>query len=409
MKPPYPPYFGNEIRTDGSKKGVEILFVIALIPTLFIGSNSLSYVFSLLLLPISVLVHVTSDVPRKWYGIPIWIGLAMAICIASSYWSFTPLVTLHLALRGTLPAFILILLIGSMPSHRAWTLFKRCLAVSIVASLIAVLLWDHAVHSIYDPLIAGSWRGLYNHKNEAGAVGAVATIIFTDAWLRRKSKLNFTIAIASIVFLWGTQSRTALLLTVIAYMALLFIRRWYAGGYGRAVVGFYSILGTSVIAMALSNAEIQYWLFNDPYNFTGRVGIWRTAISVWSERPWLGFGFRSIFGDDSPNLIGDAVTPFAAIAPHPHSSYLQTMIGTGLIGLFLMALGLVVLPVAKTISIGSTLNPEPVPLCFAIIVFSTLRSVFESPAFQFARPSWIFWSISVAILYAFLNQRRISQ
>ena len=409
MKPPCPPYFGNEFRTNRIKKGVEVLFVIALIPTLFIGSNSLSYAFSLVLLPVSVFVHITSDVPRKWYGIPVWISLAMAICIASAFWSYTPLATLHLALRGTLPAIILILLIGSMPSQRAWSLFKRCMAVSIVASLIAVLFWDHAVHSIYDPLIAGSWRGLYNHKNEAGAVGAVATIIFTDAWLRTKSKLDLCIAIASIVFLWGTQSRTALLLTVIAYMALLFIRRWYAGGYGRAVVGFYAILGASVIALALSDAEIQYWLFNDPYNFTGRVGIWRTALSVWSDRPWLGFGFRSIFGDNSPNLIGDAVTPFAAIAPHPHSSYLQTMIGTGLIGLVFMSVGLVVVPVVKTIGITKTIDPEPVPLCFAIIVFSSLRSVFESPAFQFARPSWIFWSISVAILYAFMNQQRISQ
>ena len=388
---------------------VELLVLLSLIPSFFIVSNSLSQLVSMAVFPCAVLAHLFSRQPRSVLGIPIWIVAAITISLLSYLWSFTPQMTFDNALRGTLPTINIMLLVGALPYQRAWFLFKATLGTSIVMSLIAVAGWPSAVHGTDDILVTGSWRGLYTHKNGAGPVGAVASLIFIDIWRRKGGKINLALAVCSMIFLLGTQSKTSILLTGVSFIVLLLIRRWLAGGAGRALVTL-MVLGIAIFAgILLLDDEVRGWLFDDPYNFTGRVGIWQTALAIWVEQPWFGYGFRSVFGAEDGSLIGVAATPFSAIAPHPHNSYIQAMVGTGVVGLVFIVAGFVITPIIVALRLKGSTVPPSVSLCIAIIIFSIMRALFESLVLQYARPGWMVWPICIALLISYSNQNSVTK
>lgn len=383
---------------------IEAMIFLALIPSFFVGSNSLSLLMSLALFPCVVSTYFFSRSADYTKALPFWIAAVVVISLASAVWSLTPRSTLVNAIRGTLPMVNIMLLIGLLPFERVWQLVKGIIGLSIVGSLIAVAILPSAVHGASDSLIAGSWRGLYHHKNGAGPAGAVAVLIFVDSWRRQRGILNLILAVSAVVFLIGTQSKTSIILTGFSFFVLYFLRRWYRGGVGRMLVAVICLFTLCAVGILLVDENIRILLFDNPYNFTGRVGIWKTALSIWWEQPWLGYGFRSVFGSENYSILGAAVTPFAAIAPHPHNSYIQALVGTGIVGLGLVLIAFVISPIVKALRLKGTDIPPEISLCLTIIVFSIARALFESLVLQYARPGWIIWPICIALILNYSNQ-----
>ena len=398
-----------DIGLSKSERFAAALFFVALAPSFFISSNLISAASAIVLFPIALALHVFGKTRRSPWGMPFGIVCLVLITLFSSAWSYTPRTTFELALRGTLPMVNIFLIVGVMSPQLAWRVFIRVLGLSIMGSLVAVAILPSAVHSSADSLIAGSWRGLFYHKNGAGPVAAIAVLIFLESYRRRRRFRDVFLLLCSVVFLVGTQSKTSMILVVFGVWVFLLVRGWYARGYFQLFAGFAFLFAVFLAIVLISFPEVQAALFDNPYNFTGRVGIWKTALAISESKPYFGYGFRSVFGSDDFSLIGFGYTPFAAIAPHPHNAYIQALLGIGLVGMLIAIWALVIQPLSTAIKIRGDAVPSYIAICVTIIAFSALRGVFESNVMQFGRPGWIVWPVCYAILLAYKNQTPLRQ
>jgi hypothetical protein len=116
------------------------------------------------------------------YLFPLAVVLALAWCGLTLLWSGTP----GIGVRRFAYTVITVVVVFGYARCVGLLLFLRVvalfLAFIVVFSLIAGLVIPGAVHPADDPEfgIAGSWRGLMLHKNDAGLVAA-ASAIFASA------------------------------------------------------------------------------------------------------------------------------------------------------------------------------------------------------------------------------------
>ncbi len=68
--------------------------------------------------------------------------------------------------------------------------------------------------------------------------------------------------------------------------------------------------------------------FESEASFQSRLYIWRDAMSMVKERPWLGFGLNT-FGWAFPRYQRE---PSSLVATHAHNEYVEMLVETGIIG-----------------------------------------------------------------------------
>ncbi|HTV37800.1 MAG TPA: hypothetical protein VMF12_15315, partial [Xanthobacteraceae bacterium] len=150
------------------------------------------------------------------------------------------------------------------------------LALCFLGVLFAPNLSIHQASDFVEPDLAGDWRGLFAHKNEAGA--AMALFIFIGLFVARARSafVGGLIVLLAAVFLIFTHSKTALGLLVPVLLISAIIERCRRPAAGIAIM--LSIL----LVMNLFSVGSLYFasvrdvlgaLLPDP-SFTGRTDIW---------------------------------------------------------------------------------------------------------------------------------------
>src|SRR5262249_26473449 len=155
----------------------------------------------------------------------------------------------------------------------------------------------HQADDVVEPLLAGNWRGLFAHKNIAGAMMVIFVFFGLFVARARSAVLGWSIVAAAAVFLVFCEAKAALgLLPVVLVLSTICRRSWswiLSGALLLAVLLALNLFTIGSLFVAPVRA-INEQLLSDP-TFTGRTDIWQFAIDKILERPWLGHGFGAFW------------------------------------------------------------------------------------------------------------------
>jgi exopolysaccharide production protein ExoQ len=341
-------------------------------------------------------------------AISIPLVLTLAWCLASALWSVEPDVTLRRVILAAIVIMSALLSIEALGVERSLRIWRYVLIGILLVNWISVFVLPEAVHLPGDieESVVGGWRGLYFHKNVAGAVSAVSAIVFLFHALKSRRWTEWLLFALAVGFTVMSQSKTSLGFLAIALVFAGFYRLMGRSGLDR-VIGFVAI---GFIALAAVAATIAWWdsiatFFRDPTHFTGRAAIWQAEIAYIGDHPFLGAGFGAFADTGLRSPLYTYMDAFwIGNIPHGHSGYLELAVVTGLTGLALALLALVLLPALdfRRIMPGQAWLTT---MAFTIFAFVALHNIMESDFLENDNPQWV--AFLFAIAFARLERRQI--
>jgi len=258
-----------------------------------------------------------------------------------------------------------------------------------------------SMHQISDPsdlALAGDWRGVFGHKNGAGA-GMVLLIFFGmfiyGAWSRFAGLLVIVLAG---IFLYFTHAKSPLNLLPVVLALSYFAARLRSSASALAL-----ILGVVVLINLMTVGSVMFEpirdlvgrLLSDP-TYTSRDEIWRFTLDHIAERPWFGFGFEAFWG--MPDLVNawSHTETWAYRASDAHNGYLNLAVTIGLFGLLLSLLWIIAQPFADfRHARAMEADPALTTLFLRIWIFGLCLSGFESVFFRGGSETWLWMAISI--------------
>lgn len=296
-------------------------------------------------------------------------------------------------------------LLGPKASLRAlyWVL-----ALCMTISLISVPLFSFAVHppTEIDQSIVGGWRGVFVHKNTAGAIAAVSLLVFLHSWIGRRKWYDALFFAVCLVFLIGSKSKTPALILPFAIFVSLSYRALYRRVTGRlAFLVIMAVIVTSVLIAYLSYQAVITQTLDNPDSFTGRAGLWRVVLDYSADHRWLGAGYSSLWGTSvPPPVIPYTTAPFQQFMLHSHSGYLELLGTIGVPGLCMAVVAAIILPVFEILRDARPESNELNAVVLAIVAFCSFENFFETQLYTRDREVWVCFFIAILSLH--LNSRR---
>jgi O-antigen ligase len=259
------------------------------------------------------------------------------------------------------------------------------LAACYLGVFLAPALSVHQTSDLAEPELAGDWRGVFSHKNEASV--AMVLFIFIGMFVARVRSfaLGGLIVVSALVFLLFTQSKTAIAMLPITLILTGLINR-----IRKPAVGI--TLGLSVVSVfIILSIGSLYWeqvrdlldMVLPDASFTGRTDIWQFALDHIAERPITGYGFGAFWGTHEVvyGMSGNSV--WANSVAHAHNAYLNMALTIGIPGSALVTLWLVVLPLVDFYRASPDPAASPLKLLFLrTCLYAACASCFESLLLQ---------------------------
>lgn len=336
---------------------------------------------------------------------PAWLMLLLWMTVGVLY-SANPDISMR-AYRFTL---VVIAIAGSvilLPQNQrqfAQLLGTAALIVILICYAGLVIVPDIAIHSSGDalePEHAGAWRGLFDHKNIAGAMMVIMMLIGIYVVSVGIGRLGWAVTILAATFLFFTGSKTSMGLgpfVVLVGLACARIRSLWLRAL--LALGPLAILLTATIGSVISKPIDEIVQSISPgQTFTGRTEIWKFAIDRLWNRPIFGYGFEGFWQSDYVLYaeIGENETGIAQGMVHGHSGYVDLAIGLGIPGLILGMIVLILLPLRDHHRVIRTPeNKAMAELFFRIWLFAIYSACLESFFFRRADPVW--FALLVAVI-----------
>jgi O-antigen ligase len=249
---------------------------------------------------------------------------------------------------------------------------------------------------------AGSWQGVFAHKNDLGRFIVLAAVVSTFAAARRRwAPLVLLPALALLVLSESATSAVTLvvLLLVIPVLRLLQRRR---SATLPLLVAAAVLLGAGVAVAVLSNATDIIVRLGKDLTLTGRTEVWADVWTLIQERMWLGYGYNAFWlGLDGPSAYIWARHGWRP--NHAHNGFLDLWLELGLIGVALVVTHVVVNGARAWRFAMRDRSPGalwPLTLILLLLLFSINYSVLVSQ-------SVFFWALYLgAVLGVRVEQRR---
>lgn len=251
----------------------------------------------------------------------------------------------------------------------------------------------HQLSDALEPALAGDWRGLFRHKNEAASVMAILVVI--GLYLRtRWSKFGGAVVIVlSFVFMIKSGGKTAAVLlpivvaTTWAMTRLPSMRHIIPGGL--LLTFAFATIGSAakpVISQFLTKIGVDA-------TFTGRTDIWTLALDYIRQQPMLGYGYQAFWRRDELLTSFTENNTWATAAPDAHNGYLDIVLAAGYPGLFLLLLWIFVLPIQYFGKMDQTTRSSPLTKLYLRIWLYVLLTGFLETAFLLS--SGLIWFLLV--------------
>ena len=137
----------------------------------------------------------------------------------SALWAAVPDVTVRRAALAIVVAVSTLLCVDTIGGERAFRIWWFVLAGVLIVNWLSIALVHQAVHlpGEQDPGLVGDWRGLYFHKNIAGAVSARLGAGLLLHALRTRRWIDIALCLAAVGFTVMTHSKSSLGLLAVAF------------------------------------------------------------------------------------------------------------------------------------------------------------------------------------------------
>lgn len=336
-------------------------------------------------------------------AIPLGLWLLLAWCLASAIWAPEPGLVLRRAGLEVVIVVSLMLSVESLGPARAFLIWRWLLAAVLLVNFLSIPLVANARHGSgeIDPALIGNWRGLYGHKNIAGAVSAITAILFLFSCTGRKNWIGILIAIAACIFLAMTHSKSSAGFLAIALMAGLGYRIGWRDGLSRAILStLIAVIACAGLAFVLLDADAIAKLLEDPDEFTGRAAIWAAELRYIADHPVVGAGFGTFTDSGSQSPLHNYVGGWVDWVSHGHNGYLQVLVTIGGVGFVLTMLAAVIAPLCRFWTLERTDGDGLRPMLLALFVFAILHNLMESDFLEGDAPSWAALLLTIAALNA---------
>jgi O-antigen ligase len=256
----------------------------------------------------------------------------------------------------------------------------------------------HQATDFLEPEHAGSWRGVFAHKNQAASMMVMLFFIGLFVARARSLRLGALIIVLSLVFLVFTRSKTP-----IGMFPLAMIVAAVVTNVRRPMMGIVVALGIGVALNLLTVGSV----YIDPIrqvldavmsdsSFTGRTDIWKFAIGELGARLITGYGFGAFWGTEHVVFGLSGSGTWAIAATDAHNSYLNIALTTGIPGLLLACIWFAVLPLADYYRIQDDGNVQLLATLFVqILIYGLYVSAVEG--MMFAQGGEIWFSFMLAV------------
>jgi len=336
-------------------------------------------------------------------AVPVSMGLLLAWCLASALWAPETTIVLRRAGLEVVVVVSLMLSVETVGPQRAFFLWRWLLAAVLLVNFLSIPVIAAARHGAgeIDPALVGNWRGLYGHKNIAGAVCAITAILFLFSKNGWRNWIGIAIAAASCVFLAMTHSKSSAGFLVLALGAGLMYRVGWRDGLSRAILVTGGALVTfALAALALLDADHIAKMLEDPTEFTGRAAIWAAELRYIADHPLLGAGFGTFTDTRTQSPLHNYVSgSWVDAVSHGHNGYLQVFVTIGGIGFLLAIMALVVAPLRRFWTLDLKESAFK-PMLFALFTFAILHNVMESDFLESDGAVWAALLLVIAALNA---------
>lgn len=332
---------------------------------------------------------------------PMLIAL-LAWCLLSATWAAAPDVAVRRAGLAIVVALCAMFCVDSLGTERSLKLWRIVLAGVLLLNWASIALVHQAVHlpGEQDPGLVGDWRGLYFHKNIAGAVSAVTAIVFFFGWLRSKRWIDLGLSLLALGFVMMSHSKSSLGLLPLALAAGLTYRFAWRSRIDRSIVAVAGLLVFFLVAAIIAvNADSIAQMLEDPTEFTGRSAIWAAELAFARDHLFLGSGFGTFADTGALSPLHDYVAgSWVEAVAHGHSGYLQILVTIGGVGLLLTVLALIAVPASKFWRMGDG-DLDIKAMLFALFVFFVAHNFMESDFLEGDAPAWVSYLLMLAFLY----------
>lgn len=309
------------------------------------------------------------------------IGFGVFACF-SFFWSAAPGITARASLQ--------------LASHVACAIIAaravgpRTLTFGMLAGCLAVALYSLAFGTYsYDPMDgAYSFVGAFASKNQLGFFGSLGVYFAAVALFVVDAGKTARLAAAAIgtlcaYVLFASQSATSIITTAASLAALLAaigamrlapLRRKLFG-LGAVILGILAV----VTALDAGAVDVVLSLFGKDATLTGRTYLWSQGMLAADEAPLIGIGYQAYWvqGFAEAERLWDEFYIPGRMGFHFHSTYIETLVELGLVGLALLA----------TLTVGTLAGhlrrllhrrrDEPSLVLFGLVLMLFLRSFFE--------------------------------
>ncbi|MBW9071799.1 Wzy-type polysaccharide biosynthesis protein UppW [Agrobacterium deltaense] len=262
----------------------------------------------------------------------------------------------------------------------------------------------HQASDALEPLLAGDWRGVFRHKNEAASVMAVLIIVGIYLCKRWSFIGGLSVLLLSLVFLVKSGGKTALGLMPIIIATGWFILRWPRWRY-TVVTLFLAVFALLTVGTTVDPVFSQMLTkLGLDASFTGRRDIWTVAIDYIRQSPLLGYGYQAFWRSDALMSSFTENNTWATTAPDSHNGYFDLLLAGGVPGLVLVMVWIYLLPLHYLGKMNEATRNSPLTrLYVGVWLYVLLYGFLETLFFLSTGFVWFFLIVAVMGLHLQAN------
>lgn len=312
--------------------------------------------------------------------------------VISVFWTVDQGTTLKRSAAHLLTGILCLYFVARMSPEE---LFRRLILVlffgGMASFVFAILLPQYGMHT--SGYLAGSWKGIYGHKNELGRICIIALIVsgYAVSQTRTQELIRLSTFGMFALLLLLSQSRTCWLIAMgiiglIPLFRLLRIKRLSLALRLAPII----LLAVAFCAIVAVGSDDLLALMGRDSSFSGRQTLWEGVIAaIKAKYFYLGAGYGAFF---TPKGALDILTIYighwGAIPEHAHNGLLNTWANIGIPGVVLGILLIVVLAARVLVRLIANPNRHLWAASACLLFLFLVNNVSSSVAFTHSDIAW---------------------